>query len=117
MTYKGEGMFEFCPVHKCELNFFVSSVLYEKIQKNIQINAFDIAYIVVETEGNKCLKHAVDKKFFEKYFSCVNESIVYLKDRNRNTKEMNDRLVIKRIEKELYPVCKKCFQSLLIDVM
>lgn len=109
-------MFDFCPIHECELNFFVSNVLYEKVQNNMHINEFDIAYIVVETEGDNCLKYAVDRFFFEKYFSCVNSSIVYLKDRNRKLKEMNDRLIIKRIEKELCPVCKKCFQSLLRDV-
>lgn len=100
-----------CEKHSSAINALVSPYLFKAVAQGSKINRKEQRFIRVEGEGGFS-RFVVDKDFFEKYFPDAKENSVVLRDRNIKLKQLNDRVLIVKIEKELRLVCSECLEEI-----
>ncbi|MBS9426371.1 MULTISPECIES: hypothetical protein [Photorhabdus] len=107
-------MFLYCDKHDMPHTFSVSKRIAELIDRRESIQTKDIKKIYIDSVENSS-EIWIDNDMFEKYFPNVTENKVILKDRHKHLHEMNDRLLIKEIDREIFSVCRKCLLECLCD--
>ncbi|MCC8367010.1 hypothetical protein J8V57_12080 [Xenorhabdus sp. PB61.4] len=107
-------MFLYCDKHEMPHTFPVSKRIAELISNRKNIQTKNIKKIYIDSTDNSG-EIWVDNDMFEKYFPNSTEDKIILKDRHKHIYKMNDRLLIREIEKEIFSVCRKCLLELLSD--
>ncbi|MBD2822339.1 hypothetical protein ID852_16955 [Xenorhabdus sp. 42] len=106
-------MFLFCHKHDIPHIFPVSKQVAQWVSNGEEIKG-NIRYIYIEST-EEIRKTIIDNALFEKYFPGIKENSVTIKDRNKPLREMNDRLLVRKITQELSSVCRQCLAELLDD--
>lgn len=95
--------------------FVMTSPLFSRIiENNGPTNAYDFCEFRIESLG-EVFEYIVDGDFLQKFMGGSMRQVITLKDRDKTAKEMNDRLIIQRIVREMEWVCSKCFQKIILD--
>lgn len=82
------------------------------ISSNESMPPEEIRYLRFRNDG-KSYERAVDSNFLEKFGLPVNDAVVILKDRDKALKQLNDRLLIQKIIREMKGVCPLCLDGVL----
>ncbi|MBD2780195.1 hypothetical protein [Xenorhabdus szentirmaii] len=110
---RDKNMFSFCYKHEIPYTSHVSKQVAQWVSNGEEIKG-NIRYIYIESTEER-RKIVVDNVMFEKYFPGIKENSVTIKDRNKPLREMNDRLLVRKITQELSSVCRQCLAELLDD--
>ncbi|MCY1230726.1 hypothetical protein D9M72_431510 [compost metagenome] len=104
----------FCKRHGVQNFILTSSDFSTAIEEGRGINVGDVRVINTSSFDEK-MKTFVDKKFFNKFFKDSNALEVFLFDREKHLKKMNDRLLIRKIfsDPDLKFVCPACLREAL----
>lgn len=102
----------YCEKHKRAGHVLTSPKLVAAAKNNEPVDGADIRYIQFNsTDGS--YQNPVDLDFFEKLGFPADQSIVELNDRDKSSNQLNDRIVIVKITKEMRGVCPDCLEAVL----
>ena len=100
-----------CEIHKNRHFVSVSPYFAEAVGQGKKINRKERRYIKIETDG-KIYTYNVDIEFFKKFFPDEKGDTVMLYDRDFERKQLNDRILIVKIDKEFRKVCPECLENI-----
>ena len=95
---------KYCVKHGFQPFISTSPRLAEAISSNQSVTHDDIRYLDFDLFGRN-FRETVDPTFLENFGLPSHRGVVVLKDRDKNAKQLNDRLLIQKITKEMISVC------------
>lgn len=101
-----------CEKHADHYFVWTSPGLAEAISHSRAVSRDKIHYLYWNFGGHD-LEYVVDSAFLEKFGMPSNQSVVVLKDRNKELEQLNDRLLILQARKVLERVCPVCLDCLI----
>lgn len=100
----------YCDKHGPQPFTQTSPKLAEKISAISSVSEVDIRRIEIDS-GGKSFQYLVDVEFLKRFMLPVDQDIVVLRNCNKGLKQLNDRLIIQKITKEMKWVCPLCFNN------
>jgi hypothetical protein len=101
----------FCEKHGVQQFVIASPRLAAAISLGKLIEATDIRKIKIEYLGKK-FEYFVDSEFLKEFKIDLNEPTIILKDRDKASKQLNDRLIIQKIAAGMKWVCPVCLNTI-----
>lgn len=102
----------YCNEHGAQSFVPTSPLLATLIEEKKEIGSEEVCRIHVRSLGRD-FEILVDGQFFREFFDDTARGEAFLVDRDKERKQLNDRLLIQRITGRLRWVCPVCLQRLL----
>lgn len=102
----------FCEKHGVQQFIMTSPRLAAAITQDESIKETDLRELQIETLG-KTFEYFVDREFLDNLMIASGERILILKDRDKASKQLNDRLIIQKIVREMKWVCPVCLNTVI----
>lgn len=100
-----------CEKHGVQQFIITSPRLATAIARGKLTEATDIRKLKIESLG-KTFEYFVDSKFLEEFQIDLNKPTIILKDRNKASQKLNDRLIIQKIVAGMRWVCPVCLNAI-----
>lgn len=100
-------MLPFCTIHNIAADVSVSTSIRDALEKDSPLKNTRQIVIIQPDEGMKRSYILVDDDVLDKVGIGEKEHVV-LFDRDRKNKKLNDRLLIRKIDQQLWSVCAVC---------
>lgn len=102
----------FCEKHRGSRFILTSPKFAAAIKSKESIDPDDIRYFRFTSKGLGG-RNPVDTAFLEQFGFSANNSVVVLENRDLEAKQLNDRLLMQKILKEMQSVCCACLDGVL----
>jgi hypothetical protein len=102
----------FCEKHGVQKFVLSSPRLAAAIAQDESIKETDLRRLQIESLG-KTFEYFVDREFLDNLLIASEEQILNLKDRDKKSKQLNDRLIIQKIVREMKWVCPVCLSTVI----
>jgi len=102
----------FCEKHGVQQFVMTSPLLAAAITQGESIKETDLRRLQIESLG-KTFEYFVDREFLDEFMIAPDKRILILKDRDKPSKQLNDRLIIQKIVREMKWVCPVCLKAVI----
>lgn len=102
----------FCEKHGAQQFVMTSPRIAAAIVRGQSIKETELRKLQIESLG-KTFEYFVDSEFLDKLKIASDERTLILKDRDKRAKQLNDRLIIQKIVREMKWVCPVCLKSVI----
>ena len=99
-----------CNIHGVHEYTLTSPLISFAIEQKESLKGVTICTLKIESYG-KVFEYYVDYDFLQNIGMPIRNNSIYLKDRNKVIKQLNDRLIILSTVKEMKNVCPICLQE------
>lgn len=103
----------FCEKHGVQQFVITSPKLAAAITRSELIEEADLRKLQIDSFG-KTFEYFVDSGFLSEFKIVSDEPTVILKDRDKASKKLNDRLIIQKIVREMKWVCPICLKTIIL---
>ncbi|RII29607.1 MAG: hypothetical protein CXR30_12040 [Geobacter sp.] len=104
-----------CKIHGVHEFTLTSPLISFAIEQKDALKNIIICPIKIESYG-KVFEYYVDSHFLQQFGIQIDNHFIYFKDRNKETKQLNDRLIIRRIIRDMISVCPICLQVVISEL-
>lgn len=102
----------FCEKHPRQGLVLTSPKFVASAKCNEFVGSDDIRYINIHSDG-RMGRNPVDRVFFEKLGFPVEHFFVILHDRDKIARQLNDRMLVLKIKREMAGICTDCLDAVL----
>ena len=102
----------FCEKHRRQGLVITSPKFVAAAKRKEFVDPADIRYINIHSDG-RMTRNPVDRAFFEKLGFPVEHFFVILHDRDKIAMQLNDRILVLKIKKEMAGICSDCLDAVL----
>lgn len=101
-----------CDKHGVQQFTITSPSLDAAIARGKLVGSTDVRKLQIESLGKKS-EYFVDSEFLKIFHIDLQDPTIILKDRDKASKQLNDRLIIRKIVAEMKWVCPVCLNTIL----
>lgn len=101
-----------CKRHHIQRFITTSAKFAAAIANNESVSPEEVRTLQIDADGT-IYEKKVDAGLLEQFGFPVTHAVVRLKDRDKSAKQLNDRILILKIRKEMKWVCPVCLRELL----
>ncbi len=104
-----------CKIHGVHEFTLTSPLIAFAIKQKDALKNIIICPFKIESYG-KVFEYYVDSSFLQQFGIPIDNNGIYFKDSNTEIKQLNDRLIIRRIVKDMISVCPICLQVAISEI-